>query len=198
MATRVDPFLIPIPKKILEDKESRVYFEYLNRFLHDLWTRTGGGNDAVAESQIGELYEPGIETSNANELIEELEVDSELFSKLDNDNLERIEELEVDIEMFASQAMDSSKSEADIVVVTSDYTTTGNQVVVVNSINPVLITANPSPDTGEFFHVIRYGTGAVSVTSTKLINGQQVKIILRRYTAPKHLFIAELNTWNTI
>ena len=83
-------------------------------------------------------------------------------------------------------------------VVTSDYTTTGNQVVVVNSTNPVVITANESPGYAEFFHVIRYGTGAVNVQSSKLINGQQVKTIIRQYTAPKHLYIAELDTWNTI
>lgn len=177
MVTQVDPFLIPIPRKILEDRESRVYFEYLNRFLHDLWTRTGGGNDDVAESQIGELYEPGIQVSNADELVEELEVDAEMFYRQD---------------------FDPSSSGVEVVVVTSDYTTTGNQAVVVNSSSPVTITANPSPDSSEFFHVIRYGTGMVTVQSSKLINGKSSKSIIRQYTAPKHLYIAELDTWNTI
>lgn len=177
MVTQVDPFVIPIPRKLLDDKESRIYFEYLNRFLHDLWTRTGGGNDEVAESQIGELYEPGIQVSNADELIEDLEVDFEIFSRQD---------------------FDPSSASLEIVVVTGDYTTTGNQAVVVNSASPVTITANPSPDTGEFFHVIRYGKGVVKVQASNLINGKPSKTIIRQYTAPKHLYIAELDTWNTI
>lgn len=196
MATRVDPFLIPIPKKILEDKELRDFFEYQNRFLHDLWFRTGGGTDLIAESQIGELYEPGIQTSNAEEIIEELDADAELFATTYNDNQERIEDLELDAELFAAHALDNA--ELEIVVVTADYTTTGNQVIVVNSTNPVVITANESPGYAEFFHVIRYSTGSVNVQSTNLINGQASKSIIRRYTAPKHLFITELNTWNTI
>ena len=196
MAIRVDPFLLPLPKQLLLDKETRVFFEYQNRFLHDLWYRTGGGTDLIAESQIGELYEPGIQTSDADELIEGLDVDSELFSKPDSDSSERIEELELDAEMFAAHTLDNT--ELEVVVVTADYTTTGNQVVVVNSTTPVVITANESPGYTEFFHVIRYGTGAVNVQSTNLINGQANKSIIRRYTAPKHLFIAELNTWNTI
>lgn len=43
----VDPFLQPIPQKFASEKELRNYFEYLNRFLHDIWVRTGAGNDAV-------------------------------------------------------------------------------------------------------------------------------------------------------
>lgn len=47
MAIKVDPFVIPIPRKILEDHDSRVYFEYLNNFLHGMWVRTGGGTDLI-------------------------------------------------------------------------------------------------------------------------------------------------------
>ena len=50
MAVAVDPFLIPIPKELLKDRQTRHYFEYLNRFLHDLWQRTGAGTDLVDES----------------------------------------------------------------------------------------------------------------------------------------------------
>ena len=196
MATKVDPFVIPIPASLNKDPETRKYFEYLNRWAHDMWVRSGSGTDLIAETQTGELYDPGIQTSNADELIDELEVDTELLSRLDSYSEERIDELELDTEMFAAHT--ATSSELEIVVVSSDYTTTGNQVVVVNSSAPVLITANESPDYAEFFHVIRYGTGSVNVQSTNLINGQAQKSIIRRYTAPKHLFIAELNTWNTI
>ena len=51
----VDPFVIPIPEKLLRDQETREYFTYLGRFLHDLWVRTGGGNDKIDDLQDGAL-----------------------------------------------------------------------------------------------------------------------------------------------
>jgi hypothetical protein len=47
MAT-VDPFLQPIPKALLQDKETRQFFEYTVRWMHDMWIRSGGGDDAIA------------------------------------------------------------------------------------------------------------------------------------------------------
>ena len=47
----VDPRLQRIPKQLLEDRNVRIYFEELERFLHDLWVRTGGGNDIVEDNQ---------------------------------------------------------------------------------------------------------------------------------------------------
>ena len=48
---KVDPFVAPIPRKFLNDPELRPFFEYLNRFLHDLFIRTGGGDDAIEAVQ---------------------------------------------------------------------------------------------------------------------------------------------------
>ena len=47
---KVDPFVIQWPVKWLSDAEIRPVIEYLNRFLHDLYIRTGGGTDAIAEA----------------------------------------------------------------------------------------------------------------------------------------------------
>ena len=48
MATRVDPFVIPIPSSLTKDPESRKFFEYLNRFNHDMWVRSGAGDDKLS------------------------------------------------------------------------------------------------------------------------------------------------------
>lgn len=48
----VDPFIQPIPEKWRNDPELRAYIEYLHRFLHDLWQRTGGANDIVESSEL--------------------------------------------------------------------------------------------------------------------------------------------------
>ena len=47
---KVDPFVIQWPRQWMEDPEIRPVIEYLNRFLHDLFIRTGGGSDLVEES----------------------------------------------------------------------------------------------------------------------------------------------------
>lgn len=57
---KVDPFVAPIPRKFLNDPELRPFFEYLNRFLHDLFIRTGGGEDVIEENE-----EPVIATAFA-------------------------------------------------------------------------------------------------------------------------------------
>lgn len=43
----VDPFVIPIPQQWLADPELAATAQYLWRFLHDLWQRTGGGTDII-------------------------------------------------------------------------------------------------------------------------------------------------------
>jgi hypothetical protein len=56
LTNKVDPFIAPIPQPWIDDPEVGPFAEYLNRFLHDLWVRTGGGNDAISDSGVKELY----------------------------------------------------------------------------------------------------------------------------------------------
>lgn len=49
MSVSVDPFVIPIPQKLLNDPELGPTFQYLWRFLYDLWSRTGAGDDYVSD-----------------------------------------------------------------------------------------------------------------------------------------------------
>ena len=53
---KVDPFLHPIPRELLKDAETRNFFEYFVRWAHDIWIRTGGGNDDVADQSLRESY----------------------------------------------------------------------------------------------------------------------------------------------
>jgi len=41
------PPQVPLPRKILEDKELRDFFIYQQEYLFKLWLRTGGGDDMV-------------------------------------------------------------------------------------------------------------------------------------------------------
>lgn len=47
MSVSVDPFVIPIPQKWLNDPELGPTVQYLWKFLYDMWQRSGGGNDAI-------------------------------------------------------------------------------------------------------------------------------------------------------
>lgn len=44
---KVDPFIVPVPDAFQNNRETQDYFRYLHRFLHDLWKRTGGGDDLI-------------------------------------------------------------------------------------------------------------------------------------------------------
>ena len=68
---KVDPFVIQWPQKWMQDNEIRPVIEYLNRFLHDLFIRTGGGDDlieAVVETTAAEA-----DTSRLLSLVSKLE-----------------------------------------------------------------------------------------------------------------------------
>ncbi len=46
--TNVDPYTAQWPAKWMADPELAPTLHYLNRFLHDIWIRTGGGQDDIA------------------------------------------------------------------------------------------------------------------------------------------------------
>lgn len=48
----VDPFVVKWPKKWTEDREIGPVIHYLNRFLHDIWRRSGGAFDSVDDPDI--------------------------------------------------------------------------------------------------------------------------------------------------
>jgi hypothetical protein len=49
------------------DPEIRPVIEYLNRYLHDLFIITDGG-EAIEDTQDGGIYEPGIQTADPDEI----------------------------------------------------------------------------------------------------------------------------------
>lgn len=48
----VDPFTIDLTPESIQDPQT---LYYLNRFLHDLWARTGAGNDLINENIEGNV-----------------------------------------------------------------------------------------------------------------------------------------------
>lgn len=56
MAENVDPFIYPLPRKIQDDPELRGFFEYFVKWAHQIWKRTGGGDDLISDTGTRESY----------------------------------------------------------------------------------------------------------------------------------------------
>ncbi|MBL4940911.1 MAG: hypothetical protein JKY81_04535 [Colwellia sp.] len=188
MPVTVDPRLYPIPQDLQKIPEVRKYFEDLERFLHDLWFRTGGGDDAVAEAQIGELYEPGIQTSNADELIEEVEVSQEM--SFFHDFTERLEELE------SVNQIPTPTAAVEVITASSNTTTTGDQVVICTNTSSITVTLNATPEDGEAVHIKRQNTGAVTVSGD--IDGSTTLVIGLRYSSPHLVYTVDAGEWSIV
>ena len=168
MGIKVDRYLKQLPDRFFDDRgqlteEGEEWFEYDNRWKQSVWSKLGGTDDFIVELQTGELYELGIQTSNADELIDELEVSAEMQIVLDL--VDRVEELE----NTDNSALIAGGLEV-ITIATGDtaFTTTGNQLIICNNTAALTITLNLTPDDGELVTVIRRDA-AISIVGT--LNG---------------------------
>lgn len=69
---QVDPFVIPIPEQFRKDPNVNAFMQYLVRFLHDLWTRTGAGDDAIYNLEVINTYETTALNGKISGLIDQL------------------------------------------------------------------------------------------------------------------------------
>ncbi len=71
---QVDPPKIPWPQSWLKSQDTLPTVNFLNKFLHDLWKRTGGGTDLIEETNIvtQEITINNSETFNVSQQIEEV------------------------------------------------------------------------------------------------------------------------------
>lgn len=148
MAT-VDPFVIQWPKRWLDDREIEPVIRYLNRFLHDLWQRSGGPVDSVSNSVYESIY----------------------FSK------------------EAAPLIAKRK----IVETSSNYTTAGNEIVVVNS--EVTITLNNLPRIEEQPIIIN-NAGTVTISGNgKNIIGDSSYVSLAQYETIRPVYAVGSDEW---
>ena len=49
---KVDPFVIQWPSKWMQDDEIRPVIQYLDRWLHDMFVRSGGGDDTLGDLEV--------------------------------------------------------------------------------------------------------------------------------------------------
>lgn len=115
---KLDPFVIQWPPKWMADNEIRPVIEYLNIFLHDIFLRTGGGDDLIDGSDQSVTSVFGL-VSRLNSLTSEAEK-----------KLEDIEQLTVSLNSGFSRLDELNKRLDDLEQSSSD---TGNLSGKVNS-----------------------------------------------------------------
>ena len=178
---KVDPFVIPIPRAILEDKELRFYHEYLNKFLHDLWVRTGGGNDNIRDEGVKELYPWQALTD------EEPESVAGIYGRV-------VQSEESDLSNLYST--NNFPTEKEIVSISGNYTTTGDQIIICTNTSSITVTLNPTPQDGEEVHIKRQNTGTVVISGD--IDGQTSITPTIRYDSPHLVYTIDADEWSIV
>ena len=179
MVTQVDPFIIPIPRSLLSNPETRHYFEYLNRFLHDLWLRTGGGDDSIASSDVEETYPWSFSEAPESNVQSLFQIQPEQPSNVQN--------------LFQNN-IDTSLGKLNAITVSTAYTAQANDFI--NAKGGATITFPRYPDDSEII-VIRNGDGTqIRLDGNgKSLNGQSTGILNRQGTAIEFYYFIDSDEW---
>ncbi len=167
MANEVDPRLGQIPEALQKDPIVRRYFEDLERFWHDMWVKVGAGSDPISDSE-----EFSIEDTSTN--------------------AETLEEFEVDLSLLIPPQVIGK----EVISTSSDFTTTGEQIIICTNTAAITITLNANPGDGEQVHIKRQNTGRVDVAGE--IDGDTIKSITLRYDSPHLIFTVDAGEWSVI
>ena len=176
----VDPFVIRWPKKWESDPELRDVLRYLNRFLHDLWIRTGGGPDLIEE---------------ALEAIEDLQDQI-------NAIIVRLDANEAAIADLQARVIDlEGLTVVTAVDYTIDGTTTGHQTIVCTAEITVSLDPAPSDRDTATIKVGQKNTKVIIDGNGKLIEADSTMTLRRRQTKRQIgmdlEYSAELDRWFT-
>jgi hypothetical protein len=181
----VDPFVIRWPKKWESDPELRDVLRYLNRFLHDLWIRTGGGPD---------LIEGGLE--GIEDLQDQINVINDRLDAIDI----RLDLIEADIADLQARVIGlEGLTVVTAVDYTIDGTVTGHQTIVCTADLTVSLDPAPSDRDTATIKVGQKNTKVIIDGNGKLIEEDSTMTLRRRNTKIQIgidlEFSAELDRW---
>lgn len=173
---KVDPFIAPIPKKILNDQELRPFFEYFVRWAHDLWIRTGGGDDAITSTQNRDLYDSTAFAGFAATL-DDIDQDISLIKPEDHHDhsVSIFENTEYQDNSVSVCLLNGSYFQS----ISTNLTTSGNQTLVCTA--ALTVTLNDKPQDGETVRV-KSTNGDVTISGNgKNIDGESTYTIVVNY-----------------
>lgn len=164
MSNRVDPFVHKVPPSLLRG-DTRQYFEYLNNFLFQLWKRTGGGDDEIANTDLSETYPWQFDEEDTN-----------------------------DVAAIYPQVMHSTVREISCVSVSQNYTALPNQFVNASGGATITFPQYPDASdvlivrNGDGSAIKLNGNG-------RELNGSTSGIITRQYTTIEFYYFIDENEW---
>lgn len=181
----VDPFIHPIPPKILADPQLRPFFEYFVRWAHDMWVRSGGGNDLVSDTGTRESYpwvldeQQGGDSSNIYPMFGSDPQPQDLIGSL-----------------YAQDTFEV-KSLIRKIISNETYTSAGDEFIKCKNTSTIKLPANPSSDCIVYVH---NGDGTLLTIdgNGKTINGDKKKFLRRKGSGLQIYYFIEDNEYIAI
>ena len=173
--SQIDPYIVQIPQVFAKDPEARRWYEYTNRFLHDMWqcVTSGTGVPTVPNSDLSNsnLYSINFLMARVHELKSKLE------------DLERQQEIKAD----KNKAFNS---------VTITQNTTLNDFDFANVSNGATVTLPQYPCKNSVI-IIRNDDGStIKINANgKTLNGETTGKIYRKNTALTIQYFIDSDKW---
>lgn len=166
--------------------QARHFLETLFRFNSGTWEKLGGPEDFISDGSAREFYPwKALKDGPETEL-------TSIYSKPSK------EDQSTGFTALFSKRIPVSEFEViELKAGGTTHTTQGNEIVICNNMAPAIVTLNPKAGHKEQAIIVR-NNAPISVTAVKKISGKTIKKILRRYTAPHHIFTTEADSWNVI
>ena len=162
--TQVDPFIHPIPPKIQNDPELRPFFEYFVRWAHDMWVRSGGGNDLIDSAAKRESYAWDLNNSTDKQ-------DEPIFNWDVNNALEKQNTTQYNVERVEKEIITKT-------ILNETYTSVGNEFVVCKGKCTVKLPENPGENCVVYIH--NYDNEMVSIEGNGREINQNDMLFIRR------------------
>jgi len=214
---RVDPYFYPIPEDWLKTLPEpyqgmlRYWFENDDLWKQDMWKRTGGGDDFIADQQIKELYPWSVRPEEDNVTLTELfpvqktvEAESSGLTSLFkapqelNDNLVYLfptpqKETRDVLSLYSGVSKaDLAGLEVEQVEITANFTTEGDQVIICNNTSAITVTLQSNPEDGQRLEIKRRDA---LVTLSGTIDGSSSNTLPVRYDVVRLRYLASASEW---
>jgi hypothetical protein len=196
--SQIDPYIVSPPRAFSSDPELAAWYNYTNRFLHDLWVGvTGGTGDTtvvisdISISNQNQITGISASVSSMHERIEDLEgADNSLML------LSRVSKLEADIKDLERRDNASTENSKEF----NGYTVTQNQTLrdfdFVNVKNRSTVTLPQYPVKNSVI-IIRNGDGStVGINANgKTLNDETTGKLYRKGTTITIQYFIDSNEW---
>jgi hypothetical protein len=184
---QVDPYTVQIPDDLVDPKTGRLtiagrnWFQYDNRWKHDLWQSLTSGTGGVTSQN---------DFSSVNTAIFE-DLDDTGQISLSPAVIEAIDSAIPPLPI-ANTSTGEGPDGRDYYYITANHTTAASEYIVCNNTSAINITLNASPSDFERVTVLRRNA-SVSVSGT--INGVSTFTMSAKYDTTSFIYLVDIGEW---